>query len=136
MTVNKRTEYERTSRARAEMRAAATLLGWSVLDVLGAYLTPENEVVVVTRDGQRYGAKVSTPQSMANSEPVKAPEPVDTKLAKSVLKAAEKIPDRDELLARLKSRLEEVPENARAIALIDTLPDTPDWVDSLRELIS
>ena len=57
----KQSTYERTARERGLMRAMAKLMGWTPIDALGAYLTTDNHVVVVARDGSRYSGDLSSP---------------------------------------------------------------------------
>lgn len=50
----KQSEYERVSRQRALLSAQAVLLGWTKLDTLDAYLTHEDELVVIDKELRRY----------------------------------------------------------------------------------
>ena len=47
-------QYERVSRQRALLSAQAVLLGWTKLDTLDAYLTHEDELVVIDKELRRY----------------------------------------------------------------------------------
>lgn len=50
----KQSEYESRSRQRAAFNAQAALLGWSKLDLLGAYLDTEGQLIVIDKAGSRY----------------------------------------------------------------------------------
>lgn len=137
----KRTQYERTSRDRAVMRAAAQLFGWQVLDVLGAYLTPENEVVVITKDGSRFGASARPVGDLPTAPPrpedgvpkrVYAPASWGATEWNSTVAALQKGKyTKDEVLERIRTGSVSDKQKSQASKVIETLPDTPDWYTHL-----
>ena len=58
----RQSEYERTARDRAALQAQATLLGWTKLEVLSAYLDGDGELVVIDKERARYGTLASSIQ--------------------------------------------------------------------------
>lgn len=139
---DKRTQYERTSRERATMKAAAQLLGWQVLDILGAYLTPEGETVVITRDGKRYGASprpvgdLPTAPAMPEDEvsarrqkKVYAPKSWDPSKWNGVVTALrEQDFTKDEARRELaNAKTLDAKQIRHALAVVDAMPDAPDW---------
>lgn len=73
----KAAEYERVSRLRKVYDVQANLLGWTKLDVLASYLTPEGELVVFDRQEGRHSGpalpEVSMPARPALVEPHDSP---------------------------------------------------------------
>ena len=52
-------QYQATYRRRAAFNAQATLLGWTKLELLSAYLTADGELVVIDKAGSRYGTEAT-----------------------------------------------------------------------------
>jgi hypothetical protein len=151
----KRTEYEAASRSRAMLRAQAQLNGWEVLDVLGAYLTPDGDVIVLTKDGRRYGVtvpfspvdpegervkSVPTVSPPARSRKVYAPKSWDpAKWNRNVETIRSEAMTKDDVIANFTEAADKQAETdpvakkrlRHTIAVIQALPDAPDWYDSL-----
>ena len=73
--------YQATYRRRSAFNAQATLLGWTKLEILAAYVTGSSELVVIDKDGARYGTDAD-----ALAAPVLAP---DTLVAPAEIRADE-----------------------------------------------
>lgn len=61
-------EYQATYRQRTAFNAQAALLGWTKLDVLGSYLTPDGELIVLDKAGNRYST-TGEAEALAPLEP-------------------------------------------------------------------
>ena len=68
--------YQATYRRRSAFNAQATLLGWTKLPILSAYVTDSGELIVIDKAGARYGT-----EALALAEPAEiivAPAEVPT----------------------------------------------------------
>ena len=73
--------YQATYRRRSAFNAQAALLGWTKLELLSAYVTTEGELVVIDKDGGRYGtdadrivAPVEAPDAIVSPADIAASE--------------------------------------------------------------
>lgn len=66
-------EYQANYRKRAAFNAQAALLGWSKLDLLGAYLDTEGQLIVIDKAGNRYSTS-------SDAHLIVPPPPVVSKL--------------------------------------------------------
>lgn len=74
--------YERTSRLRRTYDVQANMLGWSKLDVLSAYLTDDDQLVVFDKDERRLtGEAIPLPAEIENAKlpDIVAPADVDAR---------------------------------------------------------
>lgn len=139
----KQAEAERVSRTRAAMRAQALLMGWTPLDLLGAYVTPDNHVIIVTRDGGRVEAELSAPVGEARVEnviPITRPKRVyapKSWAAGTWNHTVESVRTQQLSKADVIAKLTEQDKGTdskqlkQALAVIDAMPDTPDWFAGL-----
>lgn len=136
----KSSQYSATSRKRQAMRAQATLMGWEPLDLLGAYRDGDT-LIVILRDESRITAQVS--QEVARSTPESSVDEVSQRRQKKVYPPKSWPADkwnkaREQLIERQESKdgareaakyTKDITEKMRThlLAVIDALPDTPDW---------
>lgn len=52
-------EYQATYRRRSAFNAQATLLGWTKLPILSAFITDAGELIVIDKAGNRYGTEAA-----------------------------------------------------------------------------
>lgn len=144
----KQAEAERVSRTRAAMRAQALLMGWTPLDALGSYVTPDGHVVIVLRDGGRIEAELSASLPVARVEnvPVALPKRVyapkawqasawNRNRAQIIEAEATKASVIEQLTTALSADPSELhtKQLKQAVAVIEALPDSPDWYIHLPE---
>lgn len=139
----KRSEYEATARTRAQLRAQAQLNGWEVLDVLGAYVTPDGECIVLTKDGRRYGVTIPAPPvgfPVVEKKAVKvyAPRSWDpaqwnsnVQIIREQAMSKQSVIDNLAEVAQKQNTPEAHKRVRHAQAVIDALPDVPDWYELL-----
>lgn len=61
----KQNEYERNAANRHALRIQAAMFGWTKLDALASFLTPDGEVIVIDKDLNRYAATAEAEQLVA-----------------------------------------------------------------------
>lgn len=74
----KQADYERTARNRAGLRLQATMLGWTPLDTLSAFLTVEGDIIVIDKALNRYATtgeaeQLTSPEATTGSTPLVEP---------------------------------------------------------------
>ena len=74
---DRQARYQATYRKRLAFRAQATLLGWTKLPVLDAFVTDTGELVVIDKDGTRYGTDASQLITPEEIKPLVEPVKVD-----------------------------------------------------------
>ena len=64
----KQNEYERNAANRQMLRIQAAMFGWSALDTLSAFLTPDGEVIVIDKALNRYATTAEAEKLLAPVE--------------------------------------------------------------------